>query len=514
MGVITAVWAGLLAAVFGGSQYNIVGPTGALSGLLATYALLYGVQVLPWLALLSGVVILAVYVLRLDRYIVLIPSSVIHGFTLGVAFIIGLNQLNFAFGLTDLPSHEHFIENVFESMSHLGQADLISVVVFVLSFLLLLAILRWIKKVPGPIVVAVLGIILGWLSSTQRIPLVIPTLASKFGEIPSTLVQFPVFSMSWVNLPLIEASLAIAIIAILETLISAKIADGMTKTRFDRRKEVFGLGLANVVCGFAGGIPATAALARTALNVHSGATHKTSGVINALVLAVISLMLLPTFKFLPLPIVAAILVIVAIRMVKREHFAQLYHFDKKAFWLSMIVAAITVGRDPIIGILFGAAASLLLFVNEISKGLAEITIFPASEKQPLRLPVIKEPARVERVHGDIVVYRFAGQLNYINAQSHHELIREISGVKTFVLSFRNLFYIDLDGLDALAEIIETLEQKGIDVVLTSIGDHVLPLFKITPWFRSKESQKKVYLSSMDALDALRSHKKGSSRKSH
>lgn len=112
MGLITAVWAGLVAALFGGSNFNVVGPTGALSGILAAFAIQNGVEMLPLLAIASGLVVLLAYALRWDRYIIFIPSCVMHGFTLGVAFIIGLNQLNFALGLSGLSSHEKFILNV------------------------------------------------------------------------------------------------------------------------------------------------------------------------------------------------------------------------------------------------------------------------------------------------------------------------------------------------------------------------------------------------------------------
>ena len=110
MGIITAIWAGLLAAIFGGSNFNIVGPTGALSGILAVFAISHGANSLPALAILSGIIIIISFIFHFEKYIILIPSSVIHGFTLGVAFIIGLNQLNFALGLKNLPVHESFIK--------------------------------------------------------------------------------------------------------------------------------------------------------------------------------------------------------------------------------------------------------------------------------------------------------------------------------------------------------------------------------------------------------------------
>ncbi len=260
MGVITAIWSGLVAALFGGSNYNIVGPTGALSGLLAMYAMSYGVQVLPILALIGGLIILISYFFKVDKYIVFIPSSVIHGFTLGVAFIIGLNQLNFATGLKGLPTHERFIENVIESFKHIAGVSGIAVGLFLATLILLFIFLKRIPKVPGPIVVSLIGIALGYLTSIGVLDFPLQTLYTKYGDLHATLFSLPHFGREFLNFTLWKAGAAIAVIAILETLISAKIADKMTKTKFDQKREMWGLGLANIASGLFGGIPATAAL--------------------------------------------------------------------------------------------------------------------------------------------------------------------------------------------------------------------------------------------------------------
>lgn len=497
MGVITAIWAGIMAAIFGGSHFNIVGPTGALSGLLATYAILYGVGVLPFLAVLSGIIILLFFVFRLDKYIVFIPSSVVHGFTLGVAFIIALNQLNFALGLKGLPPHEKFFENVLESFRHLSQTNSTAIIIFTIALTVLLLFTKYIKKVPGAIIVAAAGIVLGILSSKGIFTFPLQTLATKFGELQPTLALFPHYSLAMLNMDVVKAAFAIALIAILETLISGKIADGMTKTKFDQRKEVMGLGLANIFSGICGGIPATAALARTALNIKSGATHRTSGIINAIMVMCIALFFLPTFKYLPLPIVAAILVHVAIRMVETEHFHHMLKHDRFAFCLSLVVALVTIVEDPIIGILLGATVALLYFVNQLSKAQAEITV--NKNKKVVSRVLGSDIKKIKKLKGDVLVYRFAGQMTYVNAQSHIQMIREIHDTKTLVLSFRNLFYVDVDGMDAIAEIIEELKRKDINVIVTGVGELLLPQFNKTSWFQEKKKKNKVFESTSDAL---------------
>ena len=164
MGIITAVWAGIIASMFGGSNYNIVGPTGALSGILASYVLLHGIETLPILAIVSGVIILLVYVFHLAKYIIYVPASVVHGFTLGVAFLIAFNQFNFATGLSGLEVHESFIMNLWESLKHITSIDPATLVVFFLGLIFLFVWGRYVQRFPGPIVLAPVGILLGYFS--------------------------------------------------------------------------------------------------------------------------------------------------------------------------------------------------------------------------------------------------------------------------------------------------------------------------------------------------------------
>ena len=501
MGIITAFWAGLIASILGGSNYNIVGPTGALSGILAMFAITYGVASLPALAIMSGIIILIFFILHFERYIILIPSSVIHGFTLGVAFIIGLNQLNSALGLQGLVQHEKFIKNVMESFAHIGQFDGGTAVLFFGTLAILFVFLKLIPKIPGPIIVAPIGIFLGYLSEAGIIGAKFQTLHSKFGDIiGSKIFQMPSLSFNFLDTNLFKASLAISVVAILETLISAKIADGMTKTKSSHRKEMMGLGFANIASGIFGGIPATAALARTSLNVKSGATSKLSATVSSIMIALVSVIFISYFKYLPMAVVASILVYVAFRMVEAEHFKHIYVHNKSAFGLSIVVALITVIQDPIVGILVGSVISLLIFVNHFSKAQSEI-IINKDRRMIAKIQTVKFN-EIEKHGGDVIVYRFAGQMNYINSQSHLENLSKINGAHTVVLNFRNLFYIDVDGLDSLKEIIETMIVKGKKVIITSAGPFIIPMLDREDWFSDMKRAGLVFNSTTEALKTL------------
>lgn len=322
-GIITAAWSGLTSAFFGGSHYNIVGPTGALSGILSEFSVRYGAGIQPLLAIFAGVICLAVWALRLERYFAFIPGAVMHGFTLGVAFIIALNQLNFALGLSGLPRHERFLSNLYESINNVDSANWFALVFFCVAFGLLYNLQKRFGKIPWSIVLAMVGILIGIAQEGMGWTIRMNTISSQYKSLKLALVQVSDVFASGLNkltldvwMHLAQGALSIAVVAVLETLISAHIADRMTKTLFNDRAEVMAVGLANIASGVTGGIPATAALARTALNIKSGATSRAAGIVNGVFIILLSTVLFDLFKYLPLPVVAAILVNVAVRMVE------------------------------------------------------------------------------------------------------------------------------------------------------------------------------------------------------
>ncbi|MDD2766650.1 MAG: SulP family inorganic anion transporter [Candidatus Moranbacteria bacterium] len=497
MGVITAIWAGLVASFFGGSRFNIVGPTGALSGLLIVYGMTYGITILPFMAILSGVFILLVFLFHWERYIIFVPSNVVHGFTLGVAFIIGLGQLNFALGLENLVSHEKLIENIHETLLHIDAFQMSALILFSVGLTFLFVWKKFYPTIPGVIVLAPVGIFLGYLSQKSMLfNIHFQTLFTKFGDISGSLWSIPKISFV-INEDVIVGALAISLVAILETLLSAKVADGMTKTKHNVRKEVLGVGLANVASGVFGGIPATAALARTALNIKSGANDQMSATINSIFVLLISILFLSVFTFLPLPVIGSVLVFVAIQMVEKKHYIHIYNNDKSALFVSMLVALVTIVMDPMAGLLIGSAVALLIFVDKTSKSEAEITI--NKDKKIIKRVNAAKIIKIKD-HGDVIVYRFAGQLTYVNIQSHINTVEAMNGGAQFaVLSLRNLFFMDMDGVTGLKEIIDIFEAKGKKVYITAVGSLINDSLKKEKWFVILHDNERVFESTQDAL---------------
>eukprot|EP01038_Epipyxis_sp_PR26KG_P015538 gene15538-20979_t len=356
-GIVTAFWCGLICALFGGSEFNIVGPTEALSGILAVASLKLSPTILPWLSVWSGILTLLLWRLDLVDYLLFIPSSVIQGFTLGVAIIIGLGQLDFSIGLEI--HHDKTTE-------------------FYQKFLILVGIRKY-PKMPWNIILCVFGGLIGYAGSIIYIWAFsdLVTVAHHFEGVDLSLrfITFPTWSDEVYSYSVISSAASCAFIGILETLISARLADVMTHTDHNKLSETAGLGLANIVGGAFGGFPATAARARMSLNVQSGATSRVSALINAIVLFMIAyVIILPYFSYVPMSTIGAILVIVAYRMIDVNHLVHIFKYEKSHFLIAMITALICVFVDTMAGLVAGALLSLLIYARTIADGHVEIKI--------------------------------------------------------------------------------------------------------------------------------------------
>lgn len=504
-GILTAIWAGLVYSFFAGSKYNVVGPAGALSGILALFAFSHGFAALPSLAVLTGLFILVAYYFRLERYLAFVPASALHGFTLGVALTIGLNQFNFAFGLSGLPKHEKLVDNLRESIYHLGGLSPVTLGIFLLFLAGLFAFAKWTPKMPGAVILAPVGIVIGMLSSDGSLGFSLQTLQSTYGDLQMKLFELP---QAVVSVDILFSAMAVAFVAILETLISAKIADGMAKTKekYGRRKEMKALAFANIASGLAGGLPATGVFARTALNVKAGATDRTACFLQSVFVAVISLFLFGYFKYIPLSVIAAILVFAAIRMVELHHYRRAFEYDRLGFWIMIFVAFVTVYDDPMTGILFGTAIALVLFVEKLSRGQFEL-VFNNPEKNVLGMVNGEKSAEVSRsdTYADChtMVYSLKGQLAYLNAQAHIDRFeKKLTDYENVILRFRELSFIDLDGVDAFDEVVEIVERQGKNVYVSGVVPAVAAMLKHSKHYARLDEGGRIFDKTTSALSSL------------
>lgn len=478
VGMITGIWSGIIGALFGGSNYNVIGMTGSLTGIIASYVLQHGPETVPTLAIVSGILILAAYVTKLERYLIFIPSSVIHGFTLGVALMLFLGQINGALGLQNVPKKSNFLANVIESFKHVHEYAGHSVFAFCFFFLCLVLLRKLMPKVPGAIIVAPLSIFIGYLTHAHILPLKLQTLGNQFGTITPILFKIPTFCFTPA---IVTPAIVVAFIAILETMLAAKIADVLTKTKHNARKEMFGLAMANIVSGLVGGVPASAALARTTFNINAGATNALSALFSSIFMIGIAFVCLSYFAYMPVTAIAAMLIFISINMVERQHFKRLYVHDKPNFYIAILVALIMVVENPIIGILSGAAMALLLLIHKLAECNYEVIIHEVHKDTEQTLDAIQKK--------NFLVYAFKGKLVYLNSQAH--ILRfqtDFTEYDHVVLELQNLYYIDLDGLDALDEIIELIEKRGQTVYIIAPSGPVNNMLQRCPRYKELKTR--------------------------
>ncbi|HEX4799358.1 MAG TPA: SulP family inorganic anion transporter [Candidatus Paceibacterota bacterium] len=517
-GLIAGVWATLIASIFGGSNFNIVGAAGALTTVLFAATLTapmgLGALALPLIAIATGVVILLVWMARAERYLYYIPSSVMYGFSAGVAFLIAVSQLFDATGLSSLKRTGHFIGDMSLFMSHVTEvhgASLLTCAVFLFS---ILTWKRFIKKLPAVIPASIAGIIFGYIEA-QYIPLNLISLGDKFGSFAGalfvpmpwdtflTLITQPTYVV-W----LFKIAGVVALIAILETLITAKIGDSLTKTRSSSSKELLGLGLANIGSGVMGGLPATGVFIRTGANIKAGATHKTSATIAAVVTAVIAVIALPFFSYIPMAVIAALLVNTALGLIETEKFKEFWMHERSSFWIALIVVGITVIEDAGVAVVVGALLALLVFADSISHGRFDAIInYRDGRKEDIRgrrrLTFLKDETPIE-----IFTYSIAGTLGYIDSAQHAENFRKIAkntSIEHVILRLRDLFSIDFEGREMLKEAVAELADAGKRVYVTSANEQVRAHILSFPLFAN---EKHVFIKTSDALAFIRSQNKG------
>ncbi len=499
-GIITAFWAGLIGAFLGGSPFNIIGPTGALSGILISFAVTNGYYGLPVIALLSGIIIFLFYIFKFDKYIIFIPRSVVQGFTLGVAFVIAFGQLDSILGVTGVEKGENMIENIVATLTHFSEIRWSIFAIFIGSVLFIIVWDKYMKKLPGSIIIAFIGIIAAIILQKSHSTFLMTVLSDKFPDIKP--VFFDNFYTHFdpelfLTKKIWSTAFAVAVIGILETLLSGQIAKQMTKVPFNRTREVFGLAMANIGSGLMGGIPATAALARTALNIKSGAKSRFSGVLSALFLGIIVLFLLTFFQMLPMVIIGAILFVVALRMSEVKHFIKLIYNEKAAFAITTTVAVITVVQDPIIALLVGSFISLLIFVNHVSYGTTEVTLW----KDAKLVETLLSPAIIKRdkLEAELVVYKITGTLTYINMPAHIDAVSKIVNNKYVIISLRNAFYADSDGVEYLGELVEILKSTNETIYLSGVNDMILKAIEKETFYKQKLSENKIFERTSDAI---------------
>jgi len=453
---------------------------------MMSYTVKWTDEILPWMSLISAAFCAIFALLRFDVYMLLMPTSVFEGFTVGVALIIGLNQINFACGLKPAVKHEEFVLNIGESLAELGNTKAASLVLFLIQMPLLYILMKKVPKVPWTVIMPLISIPIGWLCDAGHLAVELLTLKSKYGMLSPNLVSSlkPLGDLveGSDTLSLIINSGSIAVVAVLETLISAKIAQNRIDRSFNELIELRGLTLGHVACGVTGAMAPTGVFVRTSLNTSLGATHRFSQILNALLVAMIAAAMMPIFSFLPQATIAALLVVSAIRMTPITYLKRLWAESRGSFCLCLGTALVCVAEDPVIGLAVGMIIALLSRAKHIDKA-------PGVDVEERQLASGKKYA-----------VSVVGSLTYLNSESFIEKVKKLPGALEVNLSLQSCQVMDHDGLTALEKVVKTWskDDEGVpkEKVKISAPCHLLPALRKAAWFISAEGEGRVLSEEM------------------
>ncbi len=511
-GILTAIWACIVAGFFGSSNYNIFWPAGALTALLmAYYGATQDIATFPILAIVVALRTFIIWALRLTKYVTLIPATALHWFIAWVSLTIAFGQLNTILWLVDMVKHESVIQNLIETFSHIGSSNVLSVIVFAVWFLLLQIWKRLIPSIPAPIPIALLGILFWWAIQSGLIYIDIQLLADKFPNLVFQLGDFTWFDIFKTKFNLESLSFrkvtimswfVVAVISILETMISAKIAGQMTHTKFNERKETFWTAMANLFSWLFGWLPTTAVLIRTALNVKSWATSYISAIAAGWFVLLISWLWFTYFTYIPMAVIAAILVNIALWLLDFKHYREIYNFDRYDAIILAIVAFVTFLSDPVYGVLTWVSLSLLRYLKHSTEQCPYVTVFRNGkfmQKTKLKkyLPDQKD--------NDVLVIKFTGEISFLSVSTIQESIEQITIKPIIVFAFSNVARVDLDGIETLEHLLHGLDNQHIEYHFSWLSRYLKTQFEKTHCYPILLQKNRVHYATADIIDILLQH---------
>jgi SulP family sulfate permease len=456
-GIYTAIVGGFIVSLLGGSRIQIGGPTGAFVVIVAGIIAKHGLSGLLMVTMMAGVILVFLAVTGLGQAVKFIPRPVVIGFTNGIALLIASTQLKdfFGLGIADPPSE--FFERMSVIAESMGTLNPVAVTLAVGSLALVLLVPRWFTRIPGSIVALVLGTL-----AVAAFGLPVETIGSKFGSLPGNVppVDVPTFRADLI-LPLLPSALTVALLAAVESLLSAVVADSMTGDRHNSNAELLAQGVANLAAPLVGGIPVTGAIARTATNFRSGARSPVAGMIHAVTLLVVVLLLAPLATYVPLATLAAVLFVVAYNMGEWREIGSIWRLDwaDKSVWI--ITFALTVMADLTVAVEVGMSLAALLYIYRVTGTTTVSTVTPEYIEDG-RVHVLQDKqvppyVTILRIHGPFL-FGMTDKLTDVTADLK-------SFAPIVILRLRNMTAIDATGLHAIEGLSDRLKKSGRTLIL-------------------------------------------------
>jgi len=451
-GIYTAIAGGLIVSLLGGSKLQIAGPTGAFVVIVADIIAKHGLSGLLMVTMMAGVMLLFLGFTGLGNAVKFIPRPVVIGFTNGIALLIASTQIKDFLGLRMAEVPSEFIARMKSLGAYLPTLDGVTVAVAVASLAVILLVPRLIPRLPGSIVALVAGTL-----AVAVFQLPVETIGSKFGGIPSGLPAFAIPTLRFdLIIPLFPSALTVALLAALESLLSAVVADSMCGDRHNSNAELIAQGAANLFVPLVGGIPVTGAIARTATNFRAGGRTPVAGIIHSLTLLMIILVLAPLAKFIPLATLAAVLFVVAYNMGEWKEIGGILRLelpDKSVWFLTFLL---TVVADLTVAVEVGMALASLLYIYRVSQTTTVSVVTPEyiedGRAHILQDKQVPDYVSILRIHGPFLF------------GTTDKLVDETADLSKYpeivILRLRNMTAIDATGLHALEAFSNRLRRSG------------------------------------------------------
>jgi sulfate permease, SulP family len=456
-GLYTAVVAGFLISALGGSRVQIGGPTGAFVVIVAGIVLKFGLPGLAIVGMMAGVLLLVMGLTGLGSAVKFIPRPVTIGFTNGIALLIASTQVKDFLGLTTPSVPSEFLPRMSMLFHYANTARWQTVAIAASSLAVIMLLPRLTKRIPGSIVALIVG-----TAAVAGFHLGIETIGTKFGGIPR---GFPHFSLPQFHptdmLALLPSAFTVALLAAVESLLSAVVADGMSGDHHKSNVELVAQGVANIVSPMFGGIPATGAIARTATNIRSGAQTPIAGIVHALTLLAILVAAAPLARFVPLATLAAVLFVVAYNMGEWREIRTIVRLSKTDISVWITTFALTVFADLTVAVGVGMALAALLYIRRIAETTTVAAVTPDYVRDG-QAHILQD----KEIPSNITILRIHGPFLFGTTDKLAEATQDLNRLgDVVILRLRNMTALDATGLHALEEFSDHLRRTGRTLLL-------------------------------------------------
>lgn len=471
-GIITAIVAGLIVSLFGGSKVQIGGPTGAFIIIIYGIIQQYGIEGLAIATFMAGIFLVLFGLLHLGTIIKYIPYPIVVGFTSGIAVTIFTTQIKDLFGLslTEVPSD--FIEKWIVYIQNMNTADMWTAIVGIVSVVIIAITPRFSKKIPGSLIAIILMTIVALVLKNYAGVYSIETIGDRF-SITSELPNARVPEMTWDTIKqLVSPAITIAILGAIESLLSATVADGVIGDHHDSNTELIAQGVANLASPLFGGIPATGAIARTMTNINNGGRTPIAGIIHAGVLLLIFLFLMPLAQYIPMACLAGVLVVVSYGMSGWRSFLALMKNPKSDVTVLVITFLLTIIFDLTVAIEVGLIIACLLFMRRMSE-TTDVKVISDEIDPNLEAELSSGNLEHLTIPKGVEVYEINGPY-FFGAGNRFEEIMATMGdrPKVRIIRMRKVPFVDSTGIHNLTNLCIMSKQEGIRVVLSGVNDKV------------------------------------------